>query len=118
MNHYILLWRIFIHVLEIFKVRHPEWVYITHESLSYSPILTFENVFEALNIGFTEKVRQNIINHTTVELEGSELKHDVIQRDSCKNVNIWRDRLEENEIERVRSALENIASSYYDTDTW
>ncbi len=116
----ILLWNMFYHVTHLYQQNHPEWHFIRHEDLSATPESRFEEIFKFLNIPFHAEVKK-IIEKTTGNYNTNteyESKTDSIKRNSIQNIKIWKERLTENEINRIKSQTEAVWKSFYTESDW
>ncbi len=113
----ILLWNLFHTMIREYQLRHPEWNYVRHEDLSLEPLQGFEALFHAVGLDFSQSVRQKIESSTKAVHSGDEALHSV-QRDSRKNVDSWRRRLETEEIERVKTGTSEMTTCFYGDVDW
>jgi hypothetical protein len=113
----VLLWNLFHTVIRDYQLRHPEWNYVRHEDLSLDPLYGFESLFQAVGLDFSEGVRRKIESSTKAVHSGHEALHSV-QRDSRKNVDSWRRRLEPSEIEKIKSGTMELAEQLYGERAW
>jgi hypothetical protein len=115
-----LLWRLIHSTIADYRVQHPEWLVVRHEDLSRDPIQGFGAVFEALDLSYTEDVKDAIRRSTSRsnpadrEVNGRQF----LTRDSRTNVDNWRRRLTPTEIERVRARVADVSPLFYGDDEW
>ena len=115
-----LLWRLIHSTIADYRVQHPEWVVVRHEDLSRDPIQGFGAVFEALDLSYTEDVKDAIRRSTSRsnpvdrEVNGRQF----LTRDSRANVDNWRRRLTPTEVERVRARVADVSPLFYGDDEW
>jgi sulfotransferase family protein len=115
-----LLWRLIHSTIADYRVQHPEWLVVRHEDLSRDPIQGFGAVFEALDLSYTEDVKDAIRRSTSRsnpvdrEVNGRQF----LTRDSRANVDNWRRRLTPTEIERVRARVADVSPLFYGDDEW
>ncbi|MCD4730319.1 MAG: sulfotransferase [Bacteroidales bacterium] len=108
----ILLWNIsYFRVLQ-YKTKYPNWIYTRHEDLSLNPVEEFRNIYEKLNLKFTNKIKNKIIESTSAK------KDDHLKRDSKKNISSWKKRLDKEEIDRIIQGTENISNHFYNKEDW
>ncbi len=113
----ILLWNLFHTVIRDYQLRHPEWNYVRHEDLSLDPLQGFEALFHAVGLDFSDTVRRKIESSTKAVHSGQEALHSV-QRDSRKNVDSWRKRLDPIEIEQIKSGTAELSVHFYGAKAW
>lgn len=115
-----LLWRLIHSTIADYRVQHPEWLVVRHEDLSRDPIQGFGAVFEALDLSYTEDVKDAIRRSTSRsnpvdrEVNGRQF----LTRDSRANVDNWRRRLTPTEVERVRARVADVSPLFYGDDEW
>jgi hypothetical protein len=116
----ILMWNAIYSYVADMRRRHPEWIFVRHEDLSLAPILEFRALYSKLALPWGPKVAGVI-----EDLTSSRNKRDVersqvadIRRDSRATARIWRERLSEDEIGRVRRGTERVAALFYGPDDW
>lgn len=114
----ILLWNCFHHVINLYKQQHHSWIFVRHEDISRYPIQEFESIYNALNLKFSPSVREKIMKasgeHNSIE---QKIENQFV-RNSKANINNWKKRLSQHEIELIRVKTENISSLFYGEDEW
>lgn len=115
-----LLWRIVYSVVDGYRSRHSEWVVTRHEDLSLDPIGRFGTLFESLGLRFTARTRRFLRRTTAasnpVEAPRGSLHH--LQRDSRRNIGVWRHRLPADVVARVRRLTEEVSDRFYEPSSW
>jgi hypothetical protein len=111
----ILLWKAIYGTAATWRERYPDWVFVRHEDLSLDPLGAFPPLFEALGLEFGPAARAYVGETTSAtnpgEVAGTALHEH--RRDSRANVTNWKQRLEPDEIARVREALAGPAEPFY-----
>jgi hypothetical protein len=116
----VLLWRMFYYFVLRLKEKHQNFILLKHEDISSDPIKRFKELFLSLNINFTEKTKNLIIEHTNPR-NPKEAPHGVmhqLKRNSLANIKNWKHRLSQAEIDRVRSGVNDIAAAFYNDEDW
>lgn len=116
----ILLWRIFIHLTNTFKERHPNWIFARHEDLSRRPVEAFRTLYRQLDLNFTSKIEETIRERTRPNNPRDApdgIAHQM-ERDSRANIWTWKDRLTDEEIKRIRTKLSEVARPHYEETDW
>lgn len=109
----ILLWNVIHAVIDDYQKRHSsDWYFIKHEDLSIDPVKEFKNLFEYLELNFSEKISNHIIETTTAGKESN------WKRDSKSNVKTWKERLTANEISRVKQGTMEVWPKFYTESDW
>jgi hypothetical protein len=115
-----LLWRMIYDVVSQYHQSHPHFHIVRHEDLSLRPLQEFQALYQAMGVPFTLKVAKTIHkstnpgNPTELPLESI---HSV-NLDSKTNIKNWQNRLELEEIDRVRELTEDISQRFYDDQDW
>lgn len=114
----ILLWRLIYGTLTVFRERRPDWTFVRHEDLSLDPVAGFADLYATLEIPFDDRARQRIQEASSAE-NPDELRerHDV-RLHSRAIVDAWRRRLSADEIEQIRSGVEDVAPAFYGPEDW
>jgi hypothetical protein len=113
-----LLWKLTHHMILQYHQANPEWIFVRHRDLSYDPINRFQTIFNQLNLSFSGRVRQRILNHSaTIDLSGSENPYS-IRRHSEQTVWSWKNHLTPEEICRVRKRVEAVAQAFFKDEDW
>jgi len=115
-----LLWRIVYRSVARMKRLHPAFIIVRHEVLSRDPLTGFRDLYAALDLDFTPKVEQTIMNASSSENpnELSKKKVHSVKLDSRANMDNWKKRLSAEEIVRVRNKTEEIAAQFYKEEEW
>ena len=115
-----LLWNVIYGTVHLTRALHPEFLIVRHEDLSRDPIPGYRALYETLNLEFTPRVENMILNSSSSEnpREPSRKNIYAIKLDSRANVDNWKKRLEPEEIERVRTMTEDISKLYYSDAEW
>lgn len=119
----ILLWNLLHHHIALLMAEHPDWIFVRHEDLSRAPDAAFGALFDRLGLAFTDAVRGGLEDYThaggggftAASLFGAR-RH--TRRDSRNNIKVFRKRLTEGEIARIRAGTEAIADRFYGSDDW
>lgn len=114
----ILLWNCIHHTLNIYQDKHPEWMFVKHEHLSFDPVPEFEKIYKFFGLEFTARVESAILDssgkHNPIEQQsGSEFV-----RNSKANITNWKSRLSRSEIQRIKEGTRNISSLFYTDNDW
>lgn len=110
----ILLWNIFHHVILTYQKDYQNrWLFLTHEKLSKKPIEEFGLVFKFLSMNYSRTVKEKIAEYSSSQDSSNKLK-----RKSESNIWSWKDRLNEEEISRVREHTNEISREFYTSEDW
>ncbi len=115
----ILLWRIFHTTITHYQRQHPEWFFVRHEDLSRSPMTAFQNLFQQLDLPFTQAVQTAIETYTSSERSASDVvSYHRLHRDSRANIWAWRSHLSASEIGRIQDGVSDISCHFYSEQDW
>lgn len=109
----ILLWRLVHHVVLGYRDRHPEWIFARHRDLSLNPVEEFRRLFERLNLPYTAYEEKKTLHYCTAAVRREEYAWNDVVRSSAQNLNQWRSRLTDEELERVREKCFEIVRRFY-----
>lgn len=108
-----LLWNVLNYVILEYREKYPEWLFMKHEELARNPMEKFRMMYNYLGLEFTQEIEEYIEEFTSkknpVEADSNEYQ----PRDAKKTVDAWRDRLTDEEIERVKEATSKICKQLY-----
>jgi hypothetical protein len=117
----IMQWNTAHHVVGLYELQHPDWIFVRHEDLSRNPVAAFENLFPRLDLDFTDEARrwlESVTSSSNLVDADEGVIHQIV-RDSASTRDSWRRKLDANEIARIRKGgVEPIASRYYQDEDW
>jgi len=120
LDHAILAWRIFHHVIRHYQQNHPDWIFVRHEDLSRYPVEQFRELFDRLGLEFMDTTRRTVEAHSAeenpTEAAGKEVHQ--LRRNSKSSIASWRHRLRPHEVARIRGETEDIARFFYSDADW
>jgi hypothetical protein len=120
LDRWALLWKV---IYDFVDRKHATWhgaLVVRHEDLAGDPLVGFKRVCESMGLAYTMDVESNIQKLSSPEhpREAEAGRAFQLQRDSRGLVEVWRERLEPDEIKRVREWTEPVASRFYDEGDW
>ena len=115
-----LLWTVIYHSVHATFEQNPGFIAVRHEDLSRSPVDGFRALYNSLGLDFTRRVEKTILTSSSSEnpAEPSRKKIYSVKLDSRTNINNWKKRLSEEEIQRIRKITEGVSSLYYSDAEW
>jgi hypothetical protein len=115
-----LLWRMVYRFVSVTRNLSPDFIVVRHEDLSLDPLTGYRQLYEMLELDFTDKVRQTILNSSSSEnpTELSKRKVHSVKLDSRANMDNWRKRLSTDEITRIRRITGEVAQIFYPEQEW
>ena len=115
------LWRLLHRVILHYREKYPNWVYVRHEDLSRDITGGFKKLFEQLDLPFTAPTA-DFLTKTTSSTQRVYVNQaaptNVVQRDTVKNIQIWKERLTPQEIKQIRDLTDGIADQFYAAQDW
>ncbi len=115
-----LLWKCLYYVVDKYRQRHPDWIFIRHEDLCRNPVKEFGNLYNRLKLPFSYKIREKIKEyssfHNPIEPPNNEVHY--LKRNSRSLTKQWKRRLTKEEIKRIRDITGELSYKYYSEDEW
>ncbi len=115
-----LLWLCIYSVVDTYIQRHPEWIVRRHEDISFNPTGEFRDIYQRLGLRWTKDIERQIIRLSSPS-NPAEAPKNLIHyqlRDSKTTAKAWKQRLSDDEIERIRDVVEPLSSRFYDQSDW
>ena len=115
-----LLWRMIYRVVARMIKLHPSFIIVRHEDLSRNPVSCYQDLYRALDLDFTPKIKQKILNASSYKNPKELSQHNVhaIKLDSQANVDNWKKRLSKDEITDIRKVTGKVAEIFYSNEEW
>ena len=115
-----LLWRMVYRVVARMIKLYPSFIVVRHEDLSRDPLTGYRDLYAALDLDFTPKVEQTILNSSSSENpnELSKKKVHSVKLDSRANLDNWKKRLSTEEIARIREMTGEVSNTFYSDEEW
>jgi Sulfotransferase family len=115
-EHAIVMWNAIHDVVDLYRRRHPEWVFVRYEDLADAPQDGFRALYESAGLEWNERAAAAIARSSdaTNPKEVPLWRHQSIKRSSSAAKDTWRTRLTEEEIERITAGTSEIAARFYD----
>jgi hypothetical protein len=115
-----LLWTMVYRTVHSLRERIPSMLVVRNEDLSRDPLGGYRRLYDALELPWSEKVAQRIVNSSSADNPKEVARSNVhsVRLDSRANVDVWRQRLAPGEIERLRSLTEEATKLFYPDVDW
>lgn len=114
-----LLWKLIYHVVYQYQQKHKQYLFLRYEDICQQPIKIYSDLFKKLGIEYNEKTQQFINSFTnSFEYKGVFQEIHSIQRKSSKQIDVWKQRLTDSEIKRIRSNVEDVSNKFYSDSEW
>ncbi|MFC1848645.1 sulfotransferase [candidate division CSSED10-310 bacterium] len=114
-----LIWKLFYHVVTIYRHRHPDWLCVRHEDISNDPDSYFRDIFSSLNLTWSAAVSRAISSSTSEQnvIMPSQARES-LKRASKSNIKYWKKCFTQSEQKMIRQKTEAIATTYYGDADW
>lgn len=114
----ILLWKLVYSTVARFRERRPAWLVLRLEDVASEPLGAFERIYERLGLPFDDAARRAVLEHSDPSNPAEVADPAARHRDSRASVVVWRSRLDEDEVARVRVGVEPVAKEFYADADW
>ena len=113
-----LLWKLIHYMIIKYQKTHPDWVFVRHEDLASTPIECYRNIFNRLELPFSEHTRSMIEAHS-VQAQLSDITRPyTIKQNSSQVISKWKKYLTPGEVMRIRKRVEEVSSHFFSQDEW
>ncbi len=114
-----LLWRIIHYVILQYKERYKDWIFLRHEDISTDPLQHFEYLYKRMNLTMTDKEKKVIEDYSSEDNPTEATKgHTFVKRNSKSNIKSWRKKFTEQELNNLRTQVEEISHKFYSDADW
>ena len=113
-----LFWRILYDVVDGYRARHDDWIFVRHEDVSRDAEGEFERLYVRLGLEFTSDARREIAGASSADNPAVPDSTHAIRVDSSANVGRWRNVLTPREVDDVREATRDVWPRFYSDDDW
>ena len=115
-----LLWKMIYHSVHTSIKLNPAWTVVRHEDFSRDPVNKYRDLYPALGLNFTPRVKKFIERSSSSEnpAELSLKKTHSVKMDSAASVKNWKKRLSAEELKRIREITSEVADLYYSNEEW
>lgn len=113
------LWKLTNSVVLRLKRIYPEWIFVRHEDVSREPAICFKDIFTRLSLPWSSRLERIISYHSrpgnpVEQIPGGNM----IVRDSSANIQAWKTRLTQGEVQRIHDAVKDLSGCFYCEDEW
>ena len=113
-------WRIVYKVLLTQANKYPDWQVVTHEKLSQEPVSVFQNLYQVLDLPWSQSVKAKILKQTQGN-RSAEAKKGIVQdlrRNSANIFKIRRDSLSPEERRAIFEVVKDVALQIYPKESF
>jgi hypothetical protein len=116
----IVIWNAIYDVISGYQRRHPDWSFVRYEDLAEAPLKGFEDLYERIGLTWSDRVRRDIgaSSGSGNPKEVPVWRRRAVKRDSASAKKTWQVRLSPDEIRRIRTETEEVASRFYSDADW
>lgn len=107
-----LLWNVLNTLIRHYKESRPDWYFIRFEDISKEPVVHFRKLYHFADLSFTKKVERQILAYTRNSDESAP-DQTFSARNSTKNLNTWKERLSDEEVEKVLQECSQLLPCFY-----
>lgn len=120
LDRWALLWKVLYDFVDRKRDGWSGAVVMRHEDLASDPPGGFERLCDRLGLTFNAEIEAKIraLSDPGHPQEADRGRAFQLQRDSRGLIEVWRERLEPHEIERVRALTESVAGRFYSDGDW
>lgn len=120
LEHACLTWRVLTSVINDYAARRPDWRVLRYEDLALDPVDGFRDLHGWCGLPFDDTVADELAarNDPRHGVDVPSGRKGGTRRDSRKAVWTWRDRLDGNQVRRVRDLTLDVAEPWYASRDW
>ncbi len=114
-----LLWKLINYVILKLQDEKPDWIFVRHMDLSHDPIGGFQEIYDQLQLPFSDREKRIIQDHSVSK--GTEISTKdpySVTRNSQQTINKWKDKLTLEEVDRVRERVEDVSQAFFRDEDW
>lgn len=105
----ILLWNIIYDIAFKFKQEKKDWYFVKHEEISLEPVKGFKSIFDFCGLNFDDRAIEIVKEYSSNDKED-------FKRNAKENIYTWKNRLEIDEIEKIKMGTLETSMKFYSID--
>ncbi|NEO64857.1 MAG: hypothetical protein F6J98_32440 [Moorea sp. SIO4G2] len=114
-----LLWKLIYTAVIDYQDNNPEWLILRYEDICSQPLSQFNHIFKTFNIEFSTTAQKFIQESTNYsQFKGIFQEIHSIKRNAKAQIDIWKERLSQQEIDSIRSKVEDVSQHFYTDEDW
>lgn len=113
-----LLWKLIHYMIIKYQHIYEDWIFVRHKDLSRDTVSGFQTIFKKINLAFSEQIKDTIRDFSYAAHRIEPENHYSLRRNSSLNIWDWKSRLTLQEIERIRTQVEDVSSAFYTDEDW
>jgi hypothetical protein len=112
----VLLWRMIYSTVDQYQRDHPDWIIARQEDLARAPCEAFSDLYARLGLEMSPAIGGRILRHSQADVRPTDNMG--VRRDSLRAALSWRERLSEDEVRTIRSAVAGVSDRFYGENEW
>ena len=113
-----LLWKLIHHMIIKYQKTQPGWVFVRHEDLASDPIEGYRNLFNRLELPFSEHIHGVIRAHSFQAQLSDTTRPYTVKQNSSEVNSKWKKYLTPGDLSRIRKRVEEVSSHFFSQDEW
>ncbi len=115
-----LAWKCFYYIVDKYRDKHPDWVFLRHEDISAAPVEGYKDLFQRLNLEYTPQIEGEIRAHSESSnpAEWRQGEYQNVKLDSRAAAVNWKKKLSGTEVGRIRVITGDVAGLFYGDAEW
>jgi sulfotransferase family protein len=113
-----LLWKLIHNMILKYQKIHPDWSFVRFEDLASAPIEGYQNLFNRLELPFSDNIRSVIEAHSFQPQPSDTTRPYSIKQDSSQVISKWKKHLTPGEVMRIRKRVEEVSSHFFSQNEW
>lgn len=115
-----LLWNLIYRSVHTTLHQNPDFIAVRHEDLSRDPVGGYRQLYQSLALDFTPRVEKIVLNSSSSENPAEPSRKNIhsVKVDSRANIEVWKKRLTDDEIKRIRTITEEVSYLFYPDVEW
>ncbi len=108
-----LLWNIMHYVIDDYRTKHPDWIFVRYEDLVVEPLSLYARIYTELGLKFSTTITRQINDFTNrPEKEGNH-GPGFEPRNARMSLQAWKTRLTTSEVSKIEQLTGEIAKKFY-----
>ena len=107
-----LLWNVLNHLIKYYQETRPDWYFVRFEDISKYPLRYFKKIYSFAELKFTSSIEEKI-KYYTKGGSTNNIKSNFTARDSKRNLESWKRRLSNEEIDQISAECQVLMNYFY-----
>jgi hypothetical protein len=118
-EHNALHWKIMHHVIDHYRNKEQNWMFLRHEDIATDPVRYFPEIYKKLGLTLSDEavdtIREFSSDRNPTQSQGREK---LLQLNSRAASNTWKQLLTRKEVARIRELVEDVSCKFYADEDW